>query len=117
MKEKVYSLSFYGETYNVVLRKGSYHSNKTLAVEIVEKHDDGTEEDFGTLTVNISASDVLANNTNKAFIDTNNLGEKILTWLVDNGIAKSDGYSAPSGYCYYPLVTFNDDVMKNMRGI
>ncbi len=114
MKENKYELEMYGNTYDIILRRGSYSTNKTLAIAMICVDKSGFEEPYATLTVNIDDSDVLANKT-RAFVDTNNLGEKILTWIVDNKLGKHTGYRGCSGFCSYPLVEFDENVIKNMR--
>lgn len=101
-----------GDTHKVRLRKASYASNRTIAVHMESEGDasDGELwEPYAMLTVNVPpASDGLAG-TNKAFVDTNNLGRELIGWLEDNGIAKATGTAVTSGYCAYPQVEFSDD--------
>jgi hypothetical protein len=44
--------------------------------------------------------------TTKAFVDVNNLGDGIVSWLEENGIARLSGEMAESGYCVYPAMEF-----------
>ena len=50
------------------------------------------------------------------FIDTNNLGNNIIQWLIDNNLAMQTGRFGKSGFCVYPEVKFNmDEVKKYVR--
>ena len=111
--EKTYKLKMYDETYNIMLRKTTYKNNGTLAIAMVCINEDGYEEDFGMLTTNINDSDILADDSS-AFIDTNNLSNEIVGWLTKNKIAKQTPFMGFSGYCSYPLMHFNENVINNM---
>lgn len=116
--EKVYELTKYGGTHRIVLRKANYVNNGTLAVFMVELvNDDGCEyeENWACLTVNIGDSDIFANDTDTAFIDTNNLGIEIVGWLKSNKIATLTGDIGFSGYCRYPLVHFSSEALAEMK--
>ena len=111
---KVYELEFYGTKYNVVLAKGSYIVNDTLAVLMYISTPKGKiKEDFGDLTQNIGESTLLADDT-RQFIDTNNLGNDIVKWLVKNKIAKKTDIVGFSGYCQYPMVEFTKEALDGM---
>lgn len=116
MKVKFYNLEMYGKTYVVYLSKGKYLNNKTIAVEIIAIDSDGREEPFASLTRNIPCEYGLANDTMQ-FIDTNNLGDDIINWLVKNNIAKFTGLGWPSGYVVYPLYEFTEESLAGMRNI
>ena len=114
---KIYKLEKYGETYQIVLRKGQYNSNNTLAVEMVLVNSKGKmTEPWNMLTTNINDSDILASETN-AFVDTNNNGNEIIGWLEENGIAQRTGMYGFSGWRSYPLVRFNEQALKEMPEI
>ena len=115
MNEKVYILNAYGKDHKIILGKTSYRNNNTIAVLMIEVFDDGHEEDWATLTVNLECNLGLANADDSQFIDTNNLGKDIIKWLEDNKIATFTGLSWPSGFCVYPLVFFNKDALASMR--
>jgi len=114
MKEKIYNFDFYGDVHKVVLRKGTYQNNNTLAIQMVEVYDDGNEEMFGVITKNIDDSNYLCKDNNCAFIDTNNMGNDIVKWLRENNVATCKGPVGFSGFCCYPLVEFNADVLNGM---
>jgi len=115
MNEKVYVFSAYGEDHNIILGKCNYTSNGSFAVLMIEVFDDGHEEDFGMLTVNIDDSDYYANKIDKQFIDTNNLTWLITEWLAKNNIATFTGHYGHSGFCDYPLFIFTDEAVSSMR--
>lgn len=114
---KIYELNFYGHKYHIVMQKGTYHSNGTLAIEMLSTTPKGKFKDyFGTLTVNIADSDMVASDK-YAFIDTNNNGEEIAQWLIDNKIAYPTGIIGYSGFCSYPLFKFDESVLDEMEEI
>ena len=115
--EKVFDFVSYGEKRRIVFGKTSYRNNNTLAVLMLEIMPDGSEESYATLTVNLEQSDWLCASGTCAFIDTNNLGENIVDWLVDNGLAKKTGTYGQSGWCSYPLVVFTDEALGFMRAL
>lgn len=114
---KIYKLKAYGGTYKIALRKGTYNSNETLAVEMVLVNSKGKmAEPWNMLTVNINGSDIYANDIH-AFIDTNNNGNEIVDWLVENDIAERTNISGNSGWCVYPLVKFKQQALAEMPEI
>lgn len=115
--EKIYELEMFGEVHKIILAKTSYRSNNTLAILMIEVFDDGHEEDWSTLTVNIDDSNMWADKNRFAFIDVNNNGNEIIPWLRANNIAVVDGYIGFSGFCAYPLVCFTSSALKDMRSL
>ena len=115
---KIYELNFYGCKYHIALFKGTYQSNNTLAIEMIEVSPKGKRirDYFGMLTVNIADSDVAASDK-YAFIDTNNNGGEIAQWLIDNKIALPTGIMGYSGFCSYPLFKFDESVLDEMEEI
>ena len=103
----------WGDTLNIKLGKTSYLNNGTLAVVMLEVLDNGEEEEYDVLTVNINDSSLLASDTD-AFIDTNNMGQDIVQWLVENKIAKKTPFVGFSGYCSYPLMSFTKQALDSM---
>lgn len=84
----------------VSLRFESYRNNGTLAVAM----DDVSEEDlYAVITVNLNSP--LQSDT-MAFLDENN-HPGIGAWLQKKGIAFPLGYAERSGFCTYPLYSFN----------
>lgn len=94
------------------LGKATYNSNNTLAVVMLYTNEWG-EEDEEVITTNIDDSDILADDT-QAFVDTNNMGNGIVQWLVKNKIAIKTPFFGCSGYCKYPLMIFTKEALDNM---
>lgn len=112
---KIYTLNYYGTNYNIGLIKGNYVNNNKLAVLMYITTKKGkVKEDFGDLTVNIDDSNIMANENDTQFIDTNNLGKEIFHWLINNNIAKPTGLIGFSGYCAYPLFQFTQEALDGM---
>jgi len=89
--------------HNLYLVADSYADNGSLAVTVMEVNDDGTEDYFDTVTVNIPWGDA---GGNRAYVDTNNCSwaEKMLS---QHRFAKDTGERQRSGYCVYPLYEFD----------
>ena len=115
--EKTFIFNAYGNDHKIALRKSNYLNNGTLAVFMVEIFDDGHEEPWGDLTVNIEDSNELANPIDTAFVDTNNNGSIIIPWLSRNNIADVTGVMGFSGFCCYPLVRFKKEVIDAMPSL
>ncbi len=104
-------MSIYGEEFEVSLVIGQYQDNKSLYVGLL---DESTDEFFADITVNIpdyfiKGIPYLAKNA--AYVDTNNL-PGIDEWLVEKGIAVKTLFTKRSGYCQYPLVFFNPEILE-----
>lgn len=97
MKRKIYD--FRGG--KVCLRRESYRTNGTLAV-IMDEVESGDE--YAVMTVNLCSP--MQDDSRLAFVDTNNI-EGIDKWLVGLGLATHAGVHAASGFCTYPLMSFN----------
>ena len=97
MERKIYD--FRG--VKVSLRKESYRTNGTLAV-IMDEVESGDE--YAVMTVNLCSP--MQDGSRLAFVDTNNI-EGIDKWLVGQGLATTIGEHAASGFCTYPLMSFN----------
>lgn len=99
MERKIYD--FRG--VKVSLRKESYRTNGTLAV-IMDEVESGDE--YAVMTVNLCSP--MQDGNRLAFVDTNNI-EGIDKWLVGQGLATHAGVLASSGFCTYPLMSFNTE--------
>lgn len=91
------------ETHNLYLTTDSYESGGGLAVIVMEVDENGNEEMFDVITVNLPFGWA---GENQAYIDTNNCSwaEKMLKKMK---LAKPTGDYCGSGYCKYPLYEFN----------
>lgn len=91
-------------THKLYLTADSYENNGTLAVIVMEVKDDGSEEYFDCITVNLWSSSMLE--ANQAYIDTNNCSWAE-TMLKQHKFAKDTGNWERSGFCSYPLYEFD----------
>lgn len=89
---------------SVYLKVDNYEIDNTLAILILDSDGDI----YGVLTKNIGES--LGDDC--AFVDTNNLGEYIVHWIIENNLGQITGYFGTSGFCYYPEIRFNMDEIK-----
>ena len=96
-----YPLYAYGDIFNVRPVRSFYTDNNTLAIILLEN----TGAEFAVITVNLEDSDFMTDKT-CAFIDTNNCpwAEK---FLQDTKLGSPKNVWASSGYCTYPLYTFD----------
>ena len=100
----------WGQSYKIKFRVVQYE-NERLAIQMLY-YDKDCEQymPYASLTVNIPWE---ACNDNHAFVDTNNCGEKMLKWIIDNNLGMQTGRFVRSGHCAYPEVHFNlNEVMK-----
>lgn len=102
---KTYRVETEFGVYDIALKKTVYTITNTLAV-ISIINENGYDEPFATLTVNLPDSILLRND--QAYVDTNN-NPWVEKFLQDNKIAVPTGDVAISGWCTYPLYKFNLD--------
>ena len=95
-------LNAWGNDHEISFRLNNYANSGNLAVEMV-CWDDGYPEPWSILTVNLTKKC----KPNCAFIDINNNGEYITTWLESNNLGMETGNFEISGYCIYPEFEFN----------
>ena len=88
----------WGKTYDLDLVRATYTNNGNLAVVAFVAD---THERYGDVTVNIEE---LPNHL--ACIDTNNM-PGIFEILLSSGLAQDTCYTMESGYCKYPITSFN----------
>ena len=107
-QEKLIYHSEYAGDIEVKIDVMSYLNNGRLGISLVE-FEDGMQEPFGSLTVNIDAP---APNY-CGYLDTNNLSnaEK---FVADNDLGEFTGLTGRSGYCEYPLYLFNVDKLREL---
>jgi len=108
-----YEYTNHGKTTKVKLELRRYANNSRIAIRLLSqqaygkrkpKKDTPFNEPFLTATVNLPESILLA--YNQQFVDINN-NPGIEKWLVSNKIATPTGMSMPSGFCTYPVYSFN----------
>ena len=104
------NLTKYGETNAMSFQLGNYVVDKNLYVSLLYD-EGGCLIPWSNLTVNLGIKCA----DNCAFIDTNNNGNDIITWLEENGLGKLTGRTGESGWCLYPEFEFNmDELMKHV---
>ena len=89
--------------------KVRYYSNGNLA--IVLYYINGDIIDIWTV---VTANLGFLCDKNCSYIDTNNNGEEIRDWLVQNKLATPTRRSDRSGYCTYPIYEFDPEVLKRL---
>lgn len=102
--------SQWGNTHSIILMKGTYCSNGNLAVQAFENENGRPGEPYATITVNTEKM-----RENCAAVDTNDLGEGIVRFLEEEGIAVSMGINVRSGYCTYPVMYFTPAALETME--
>ena len=101
-------LNRWGEDRKIVFDIGKYTSNGNLAVSMIVEMEEDYYEPWSTLTVNLTRKCA----PNCAFIDTNNNGDDIIEWLINNNLGKPTGRMEISGFCFYPEFQFNMDILN-----
>lgn len=93
--------SWFG-THKVTISLDRYANNGNLYLGLT-CYDDGYPEPYSDLTVNLHN----LSKPNLAYIDTNNNGEGIIEFLVENKLGHVTGNVFRSGYCIYPEFEFD----------
>ena len=105
------NLRKYGTNHPMTFELNNYRENGNLYVGLIT-HEEGWAEPWQNLTVNLSIKCA----PDCAFIDTNNNGDEIMTWIVSNKLGKPTGRIKASGWCVYPEFKFNmDELMKHLN--
>ncbi len=107
--DKIMLKTQFGKSIPVTFKKAKYVAFNNLYIGIVS-WEEGYPEPWSDLTVNLGVS----MEPDCAFIDTNNNGEGIIDWLIENNIAIPTGYWAKSGFCTYPEVRFNKEFLDKI---
>ena len=97
----------WGKDHQITFEIHKYADNDNLAILMIS-WDEGYPEHWSTLTVNLDEKC----KPTCAFIDTNNNGEDIVKWLVDNKLGHPTGKLGFSGFCVYPEFEFDMDELK-----
>ena len=100
----------YGTIHPITLEVNHYVDNGNLAIEMVT-WEEGYAEPWSRLTTNLG--DKLESDC--AYVDTNNNGEDITSWIEQNGLGIPTGRIGYSGWCEYPEYKFDLDVIKGNR--
>ena len=107
--DKYMKLKRYGQTWELTPSFSKYYYNGRLVLALFEQD----RSLFDVVTVNIEDKPIT--NENCSFIDTNNSGNEIITWLEENGFGKATGRFAVSGFCTYPEFEFKPDVIQKYK--
>ena len=105
--EGLLELSWQGETIPLELHVRSYYSGGNLALLLVD-WSSGEPEDWGDLTVNLGRR----LQRDCAFVDVNDLGQEILSWVEKNRLGKPICRVEHSGFVTYPEYQFQADRLK-----
>lgn len=105
---KKFSLEHYGDIYQIQLSVSTYQ-NGNLAITMTD-WSSGEPEPWNVLTVNLG----VALSKDCAFIDTNNNGNDILSWIIRYGLAVPTGRKAVSGFCSYPEYRFRPSKLEEI---
>ena len=97
-------LNRWGEIHNITFEISSYKYGGGLAILM-----NCEEGPYAALTVNLEE---FPREDNNAFVDTNNLGNEIVDWIIENDLGELTGRIGTSGYCIYPEVAFNINKIK-----
>lgn len=101
------NLTKYGKTHPMTFEIDRYADNGNLYVGLIT-HEEGYPEPWQNLTVNLGVKC----KENCAFIDTNNNGNEILHWLIENGLGDVTDNLKSSGFWIYPEFEFNMEELK-----
>lgn len=105
---KIFELHKYGTTHPIQLEVATY-SEGNLAITMTT-WSSGVPEPWNILTVNLEGR----RKKDCAFIDTNNNGAEILTWIIRHGLGVPTGQAQQSGYCVYPEFHFRPDILRQI---
>lgn len=104
-------LERYGHVHDITFELDRYASGGGLAI-IMYCQEEGWKESYAVLTVNLEDYPTFGN---RAYVDTNNLGDEILQWIEDNNLGQPTGEIGYSGFCVYPEYEFNlDEINKHL---
>lgn len=108
---KKFDLEYCGDIYQIQLSVSTYQ-NGNLAITMTD-WSSGEPEPWNVLTVNLG----FALSKDCAFIDTNNNGNDILSWIIRYGLAVPTGRKAVSGFRSYPEYRFRKSILMDMPTI
>ena len=98
---KSYEYDCYGTIYNIILTRSTYPNKNTAIIATTTNG-----EPFGVFSVNLGVSLP----KDYAYIDTNNM-PNAMDFLIKNHFGKYAEKSAQSGFCVYPLMKINLDMI------
>ena len=102
-------------TYNTYkkckLYTDSYYADNSLFIGIMTE-DEGYPEPLADITVCIPDS-IYSLKENEAYVDTNNC-PWVLDFIRQYELGTELGITCNSGYCFYPVIKFNMDKVKEL---
>lgn len=103
-------VDFTGESIRVQPKINMYANDNNLYVGL-DWYDQeyGCWEPYCDVTVNIRKLPFL-----ESAIDTNNNGDRIIKFLVDQGFGELTSKVQPSGFCIFPVFRFNPEKLKEI---
>ena len=101
-----------GKTISLDCQVRSYYNNGNLAL-LLKDWNNGEPELWGDLTVNLGTS----LDQDCAFVDVNNLGQEILSWLEKEELAAPTGRTQQSGFVAYPEYRFNSEKLAKLDSV
>lgn len=106
--------SKWGTVEQIGFAQGTYYDgNRALLAYVKHVDDHGWVEAYADVSVNI---EFLADSYRIA-IDTNNLGDEMVDFLVENGFAEETGRVLHSGYCNYPVLEFDEEWLDGLEDV
>lgn len=100
-----------GETiYKVKPFIASYQTNDNFYFGLKNVDEYGELESFGNVTVNTAITLPYL----YAAIDTNNMGEGVIKFLLENELGEFTGQAVASGYCEFPIFQFNEEKLNEL---
>lgn len=107
---RVFSINFFDETVNVIVKPCRYRNNNSLALTVEEICEDGESDDytepFGTLSSNLPqiTADVSDRYALKTYSENEGWAEQLAMQL-----GKPTGRMFSSGYAVFPEYTFDEE--------
>lgn len=104
---KIVEYTYDGDIYKVGLEIGAYQTNNRLYIGFVTR----IGECFNDLTINLYGYNL---QSNQAFIDVNNNQyNELLSFIQVNNLGTlNPNIKGISGFCEYPVIDFNFDVLS-----
>ena len=103
-------MSWMGEKTSLELQVRSYYSGGNLALLLVD-WSQGDPQPWGDLSDKIWENPL---QRTVLFIDVNNFGNDILSWIEKNGLGSPTGRNEQSGFVVYPEYHFHPERLKEL---
>ena len=96
---KTLKINSYGNNYEIYFQLGKYVNNNTLAIQAICIDEEGFEDYYGTVSVNLEFGRIEADN--EFYADTNNTSV-LISKMVKAKLIEDLGETCSSGFCIYP---------------